>query len=144
MLTQTFKHDGATYTLRQPTIFDDEMQSAAWIDLCRAIAKVRGLEFENLPLILQRLTRKYVDWMQVTTISNTPDYAKVSVYSADVQAFEQWQAAILANGQTLAIAWDNAYKALLQAGVDEKKANGESHNGHSSEEQPPIVIAETS
>jgi hypothetical protein len=144
MLTQTFQHDGATYTLRQPSIFDDEMQSAAWIDLCRAIAKAHGLDFDTLPIVLQRLSRKYVNWMQVTAISNTPDYAKASVYSADVTAFEQWKTAILANGQTLAIVWDTAYNTLTQAVADEKKANGDSSSGLVFEPLPPVAIVEPS
>lgn len=137
MLTQSFNHNGATYTLRERTIFDDEMRNAAWIDLGNALAKARELEkLGDLPLTIQNLSRRYVDWMQVTTISPAPDYAAYSVYSAYVNAFNQWMDAILDNGQALAVAWSNAYETLTRVETDEKKANGESDNGHVSEPSP--------
>jgi hypothetical protein len=137
MLTQSFEHDGATYTLRERIIFDEEMRNAAWIDLGNALAKAHDLEkLGDLPLTIQNLTRHYVDWMQVTKIEPAPDYAKISVYSADVNAFNQWMDAILANNQALAVAWSNAYAALTKVETDEKKASGASDNGNTSEPSP--------
>jgi len=143
MLTKTFEHDGTTYTLRQPTIFDEEMHNSAWVDLCRAIAAERETTLENLPLTVQRLARKYIDWMQVTTIKPCPDFAKVGVYSADANAFNQWMNAILANGQALAVSWSTAHEALTKVDTDEKKEGGELSNGHQSEPLPNAVTNET-
>jgi hypothetical protein len=144
MLTQTFQHEDATYTLRERIIFDEEMRNAAWIDLGNAVAKAHDLEkLGDLPLTIQNLTRRYVEWMQVTTITPCPDYAKISVYSADVNAFDQWMDAILADGQALAVKWSNTYEALTSVEADEKKASGESANGHESEPSPNAATSET-
>jgi hypothetical protein len=143
MLTQAFQHEDVTYTLRERIIFDEEMRSAAWIDLGNAVAKARELEkLGDLPLTIQNLTRRYVEWMQVTTITPCPDYAKISVYSADVNAFNQWMDAILSDGQALAVKWSNAYEALTRVEADEKKESGESANGHVSEPSPSAVTSE--
>jgi hypothetical protein len=144
MLSKSFEHGGAIYTLRPMTIFDEEMATAAWVDLSRALKASKGIaEADVLPYVIQRLSRKYVDWMQLTTIKPCPKYANSSVYSADVQAFEQWQAAILADGQALAIAWETAYRSINEVADDEKKENGASENGHVSEPLP-TTATETS
>jgi hypothetical protein len=144
MLTKSFEHDGATYTLRQQSIFDGEMYSAMWLDLLDIIANVQNLsDNKQVPLTQQNLARQFVKWLQVTTISDGV-LAGCNVYSIDYAMFQTWQAAILANNQELAVKWSTAYKAVNEPESSEKKASGESENGLVSEEQPSTVTTATS
>lgn len=141
MLTQTFEHNGVTFMVRQPTIFDEEMETAAWVDLCRALAKEAGITLNELSSSDDRLTRKYVQWLQVTTMSSHQDYG--DVYGADIAGYKAWRKAILADGQALALKWSQAYKVATQDATDENEKKAEPSNGVVSSDSPEAEPATT-
>ena len=145
MLTQTFEYNGVAFTVRQPTIFDDEMGTVAWVDICRLLAKEAGLpSTDDLPLVTQRLAKRYIEWMQVTALSGQETPAFGNVYAPDAESFKIWRDAILANGQALALKWSQAYTIVAQSVPDESEKKDAQSNGIASDELPDFVPTETS
>lgn len=145
MLTRTFEHNGVTFTVRQPTIFDEEMGTVAWIDVCRLLAKEIGLaNVDDLPLVQSRLAKRYVEWMQVTTFDGHSGVAFGDVYAPSTDSFQAWRDAILADGQALALKWSKAYTDVTQDVVDESEKKDGQANGIVSDSMPEAEPVETS
>lgn len=142
MKSQTFKHNSTIYTVRETTIFDEEMFSSLWVDFCIQLAARLKVETKDLPRSIDRLARNYVQWMQVTTIDTPPDeWAAVSVYDIDLAAFDGWRVAILADQQALAVAWSGAYQQVNAVDGSEKKDSSAANNGNSSDSE--VTVATT-
>lgn len=143
MKTVTFEHRGVTYTLCPPTIFDNEMKHPILIDVARAWAKSHGFDdLGQIPSVIDRLLKKYVEWLQITKITGEVPFSNVDFYgvmTVNLQGFEAWLAAILADNQALAKKWAAAYDEVMTPDTDPKNVNGGNPAALTSETLPSVA-----
>lgn len=139
MKQASFEHNGVTYTLRAPSIFDTEMRGALLIDLAKVWCKEHEIDFESIPNVIDRLLGKYTDWMPLTTVTKSVAHV-VNAYVATPKDFDKWREAVLDGNHELAIKWAEAYQSVTEKDDDPKNANGDGNSEQVSETTQPVAV----
>lgn len=113
-MKQAFVHEGVTYTLRSPTVFDEGMRGSIMITVGDLIVKGMALEtYDEIPHTVDRLAAYFVRWLMVTNIEGNSPLADIDIYNGvRYEDFEIWRTLILDNHQELASKWSNAYEGV--------------------------------
>lgn len=131
METIQFEHKGNTYVLREPTVFDEALESSILLTVADGYLKEADIEtYTDIPRIIDRLITLCCKWMMVTSIEGDSPLANVNpaIGQLDYDTFLVWRDLVLADNQSLASKWSQAYDKVTK-GEDSPLVENSGVNG---------------